>query len=780
MSIQIIKNQTSRRVVNMGFKVIIVGGSVAGLSVANMLERFDIDYVLLEAYPQIAPQVGASIGILPNGFRILDQLGCFEPILDIAGDSRYTIGGMYGSDGLPLAPSSTTSLSIHFEKRVGYPSIFIDRQMLLQVLYKNLKHKDRVLTKKRVTRVELVEGGVQAYTQDGSVYEGDIVVGADGIHSASPGYFPEDENSRVPVSTRCIFGISKRPSALGYRSQQMVVGDGHAYLIIAAPGDRTYWFLFDGLPETKRGKDISKYTKADEEGLVKEHHGDHITQDVTFGELYDRKIMSTLVPLEEYVFDRWHYKRIVTIGDSAHKIDPASGQGGNGAMESAALLVNALVRQLKLSPQGLSDSRVDSALSEVHALRYERAKRLVEQAHSLQMMISQRFPFARFIFKHLIPIFGPDAFIDIVTPICCEATRIQGIPVPRRPHFVPFEDELPVKPIKSGLARRVPWVLAIGTLGLSLFATLKTKDFGARTGALYSVLQQWGSGGLLGKVVGQSSVTGLASLTPVISSWLIEGSRRGNSLNPLSWTTVYSLIYSFIGPSSVLPFFCLSSVLFSTKSTVHRPVDPQIAKSIVPGVLLGYVAPTVAALLPIRDAKLRHYVGTVWQAYPFLCAVFTRGLAAIRAKTANSGQQEADTKVEERPINYAPPSELQMYTNEDVAPLKFSHGCALALCLAASVIAKTLSTDWTLSALSQVAPFGPNAGVISAASGLAYSLYAVWELRSLGFVRTKQAVLGGMACVGALELAGPGAMIVGIDYWREHVTASLSPDTGLL
>ena len=69
----------------MGFKVIIVGGSVSGLSVANMLERFDIDYVLLEAYPTIAPQVGASIGILPNGFRILDQLGCYEPILDKIG-----------------------------------------------------------------------------------------------------------------------------------------------------------------------------------------------------------------------------------------------------------------------------------------------------------------------------------------------------------------------------------------------------------------------------------------------------------------------------------------------------------------------------------------------------------------------------------------------------------------------------------------------------------------------------------------------------------------------
>ncbi|KAF5554243.1 hydroxylase [Fusarium mexicanum] len=777
----------------MGFRVIIVGGSVAGLSVANMLEQFDIDYVLLEAYPQIAPQVGASIGILPNGFRILDQLGCFEPILDIAGDCRYTIGGMYGPDGLPLAATSSTSLSVHFEKRVGYPSIFIDRQMLLQVLYKNLKHKDRVLIKKRVTRVELVEGGVQAYTQDGSVYEGDIIVGADGIHSAardemwrlgkeqSPGYFPEDENSRIPVSTRCIFGISKRPSALGYRSQQMVVGDGHAYLIIAAPGDRTYWFLFDGLPETMRGKDISKYTKADEEGLVKEHHGDHITRDVTFGELYDRKIMSTLVPLEEYVFDRWHYKRIVTIGDSAHKIDPASGQGGNGAMESAALLVNALVRQLKLSPEGLSDPQINTALSEVHALRYERAKSLVEQAHSLQMMISQRFPFARFIFKPLVSLFGPDAFIDIVTPICCEATRIQGIPVPKRPHFVPFEDELPAKPIKGGLARRVPWVLATGTLGLSLFAALKNKDIGSGTGVLYNVLQQWGAGGLLGKIVRQTSTAGLINLVPILSTWLIEGSRRGNSLNPLSWTTVYSLIYSLIGPSSVLPFFCLSSVFFSTKSTIHRPVDPKMAKSIVPGVLLGYVAPTVAALLPIRDAKLRHYVGVVWQAYPLLCAVFTRGLAAIRSKTTNNGQQEADTKIEDRPINYAPPSELQAYTNEDVGPLKFSHGFGLALCLAAPVIAKAASSaDWMLSAISQVAPFGLNTGVISAASGLAYSLYAVWELRSLGFVRTRQAVLGGLASVGALGLAGPGAMIAGLVYWREHVVSSLSPDTELL
>lgn len=81
--------------------------------------------------------------------------------------------------------------------------------MLLQILYDNLKHKDRVLTKKRVTRLEIEMDGTRAYTEDGLVYEGDLVVGGDGIHSTvrdemwrigkeqSPGYFPEDEDSRM-------------------------------------------------------------------------------------------------------------------------------------------------------------------------------------------------------------------------------------------------------------------------------------------------------------------------------------------------------------------------------------------------------------------------------------------------------------------------------------------------------------------------------------------------------------------------------------------------------
>ena len=64
------------------FKVIIVGGGVSGLTLANALERADIDYVLLERREEIAPYVGASVAITANGARVLDQLGCYETILE--------------------------------------------------------------------------------------------------------------------------------------------------------------------------------------------------------------------------------------------------------------------------------------------------------------------------------------------------------------------------------------------------------------------------------------------------------------------------------------------------------------------------------------------------------------------------------------------------------------------------------------------------------------------------------------------------------------------------
>ncbi|KAJ0310237.1 hypothetical protein Brms1b_008831 [Colletotrichum noveboracense] len=433
-----------------------------------MLEKFDIDYVVLEAYPDIAPQVGASIGLLPNGLRILDQLGCYEAYRAKAEDQVYQQAYLREASG----------------KAYGYQHDLMEMwekiQMLIQVLYSNLKHKERVLTSKRAVSVDIMESSAHVTTKDGQVFSGDIVVGADGIHStvrkemwrnAPPGYFPHDEYSKVPATTLCIFGISHRPEAYPAASQHNTLSEGHSYFLMAAPGNRVYWFLFMELKETLYGENIprwverrlfsyirshamadlnlDRYTKDDEARIVEQHVNDRILENMTFGELYEKRIVTTLAPLQTYVFEKWHYKRLVTIGDSAHKVDPVTGQGGNGAIESGALLVNALLRKFDLSPDGLSEKQVEDVLAEVHAIRFERAQDVVQQGYWLQNAFTQRSTMGKLIARYFMPALGSFGVLYRGVEFCSPATSLHRLRIPRRPRAVPFEDELPAKPVKN-------------------------------------------------------------------------------------------------------------------------------------------------------------------------------------------------------------------------------------------------------------------------------------------------------------------------------------------
>lgn len=60
----------------------------------------------------------------------------------------------------------------------------MDRQRVLEKLYSKLgDHRDRVMVNKKTVSVENLPDGVRVHCADGSVYEGDLVVGADGVRS---------------------------------------------------------------------------------------------------------------------------------------------------------------------------------------------------------------------------------------------------------------------------------------------------------------------------------------------------------------------------------------------------------------------------------------------------------------------------------------------------------------------------------------------------------------------------------------------------------------------
>jgi hypothetical protein len=78
--------------------------------------------------------------------------------------------------------------------------------------------------------------------------------------------------------------------------------------------------MFERLPETIYGKDIPKYTKEDEAEFARRNAGVAITRQVTFGQVYANRLSSALTALHEVVFKKWFFRRIITIGDAAHKV----------------------------------------------------------------------------------------------------------------------------------------------------------------------------------------------------------------------------------------------------------------------------------------------------------------------------------------------------------------------------------------------------------------------------------------------------------------------------
>lgn len=98
------------------FKIIIAGGGIAGLTLAILLEKFDIDYVILEAHDDIAPPVGASIGMMPNGLLILDQIGCYDDVRVVAQAGEIDNLNIRASNGKSMA--FTDHVLGHLENRL--------------------------------------------------------------------------------------------------------------------------------------------------------------------------------------------------------------------------------------------------------------------------------------------------------------------------------------------------------------------------------------------------------------------------------------------------------------------------------------------------------------------------------------------------------------------------------------------------------------------------------------------------------------------------------------
>ncbi|KAJ7610283.1 FAD binding domain-containing protein [Mycena polygramma] len=737
------------------FKVLIVGGSITGLALANMLEQLGIDFLLLESYPEIAPRVGASIGFHPNGCRILDQIGCYDGVrakLDDEIKEWY-----YNCEGKTLGV--IPFFGQHLIERHGYGILFLERQLAIEVFYGNLKNKSSVLVNKRAVSVQPDANGVSVTTQDGSTYSGDILVGADGVHSTiwkemwrlgeelSPGRFPQSDRTDIPCDYLCMYGISEPVPGFTPSSVQNVMGNNNSHLVIDGLGGRIYWFLFVKNQKTLRGVDnIPRSFSAEErKTLAEKHWDDLINEKVKFGDLYEKHTSAILTSVPEFVYTKWHLGRIIALGDAVHKLNPIGGQGGNNALETAAAVATELHTMLVALPKGErpSDADVAAAFERTQTRRRDHVLEAVDVGHQTQRLFSRETPFFALLAR-LVPVLDPEGSLGTFADRALPARRLPMLPMPQRPRFEPFHDELPARPL-GGLAFSM--LLAASVFGGLLYVAVNdlNKAFlDSRSGAAVPLPSMY--------------------LLPVLLIWTVEGYRNASTYTFVSFPVFFGIAAQVWGIATVAPLYFLLSVWTSGRAiygrAAGRPVPLAVAQTILPAAFLGYLVPVIlAAAAPSSSPP----ASSLWQhSLPVLLAFHV--YAAKRLLE-----------------HYTPPGAFDMYKNADVAPLRdafraafglalFAHASTVYRASAGLALPTLLSPSLLLQTALQCARADPDFALFALTTAL-WSLFSVYELRRTGWATTRQAACAVAAVLAGQVLVGPVATYTGLWYWREGVWA---------
>ena len=157
---------------------LVAGGGIAGAATALALQKAGMEPVVLEARPARADGVGAFLTLGSNGLEALRQLGADGPALE-AGFPTPSMTLRSGTGKrLGAVPAST-------RRPGGATSRTLMRDELARLLLAECQRRGiRVEHGRRLVGAEDDGDRVLARFADGSEAAGDLLVGADGIHSA--------------------------------------------------------------------------------------------------------------------------------------------------------------------------------------------------------------------------------------------------------------------------------------------------------------------------------------------------------------------------------------------------------------------------------------------------------------------------------------------------------------------------------------------------------------------------------------------------------------------
>lgn len=159
---------------------LVIGGGIGGLATALGLSRNELNVTVVEQADEFG-EVGAGLQLGPNATRILDSWGLLGTVKEVG----FTPENLIMKDALTGNEITRLPLGEKFRERYGAPYIVIHRTDLHEILLNACREANvDLLTDTRITQVSENAVSAQAVSEDGRIFESDVVLGADGLHSA--------------------------------------------------------------------------------------------------------------------------------------------------------------------------------------------------------------------------------------------------------------------------------------------------------------------------------------------------------------------------------------------------------------------------------------------------------------------------------------------------------------------------------------------------------------------------------------------------------------------
>ncbi|MFH8716839.1 NAD(P)H-dependent oxidoreductase (plasmid) [Streptomyces zaomyceticus] len=326
--------------------VVVAGGGIGGLAAAAGMAARGLDVTVVERAERIGAK-GSGLVLYPNGVRAIDALSerLGARVRDVGHVTRRDeVRIVMQADGTVLAEEQVGTSTAAF----GAPQIPVLRTALHRALLDEaLSAGAAVRLATAVTDYRTGPDQVTAVLSDGRTVDCDALIGADGIHSAVRARMLGDgaPHYRGYTSVRGRTG----GSALGARGH-VVNGRGIQLFVAPVGGDTLYWTAkITAAPGVwpALGPDGARAALLDAmDGwhppvvdLVREA----VAEDVLVTDIHDRDPV-----------DGWVDGRVALLGDAAHPMVPALGQGANMALEDALVLAEALASAAEV-PDALAD-----------------------------------------------------------------------------------------------------------------------------------------------------------------------------------------------------------------------------------------------------------------------------------------------------------------------------------------------------------------------------------------------------------------------------------------